>query len=72
MMVSINIKFEDLALQNEIKAEQLQNKGKFYLSKTIFMHTLTRITLNNWIKLIERGKSNTPLIQLKTQYAKLA
>ena len=70
--ISVDIKFEDLALQNEIKAEQLQNKGKFYLSKTIFMHTLTRITLDNWIKLIERGESSTPLIQLKTQYAKLA
>lgn len=70
--ISIDIKFESYEVEREIKADLQKNRGTFRLSKVAFMSTMNRIVLNNWIKMIKRGKSSTPLFQLKTQYAKLA
>lgn len=70
--VSIDIKFESYEEQAEVKADLERNRNTFKISKVLFMSVMNKIVVNNWVKSIRRGKSNIPLNQLKTEYAKLA
>jgi len=70
--VSVDIKFESHEEQKEIQEEAKRTRGTFKLSRSAFMAAMNKIMGGRWIDAIERGKSSTPLLELTTQYAKLA